>query len=47
MFELLKKEKADVERKLGNVRGVSIATTFFITITLYEKSVLFKVNYFE
>ncbi|OXB73557.1 UNVERIFIED_CONTAM: hypothetical protein H355_006566 [Colinus virginianus] len=42
MCELLKKEKAEVERKLGSVRGVSIATAYFITITLYEKYTLFK-----
>lgn len=32
MCELLKKEKADVERKLGSVRGVSIVTAFFMVI---------------
>lgn len=46
MCELLKKEKVDVERKLSSVRGVSIAT-FFITVTLNEKNISFKVNYFE
>lgn len=51
MCELLKKEKADLERKLGNVRGVSIITAFFINIILNKNmkniNILLKLNYLE
>jgi len=51
MCELLKKEKADVERKLGSIRGVSIVAAFFIinkwNQNTKESSILLKLNYLE